>query len=231
VVLTAGCLVLAVAAIAYAAGQMKAARVLRAERFELVDSSGRMRAELGTAEQGDLVYVRLFGTRGDVRADLEADERIMHYGGGVLRLSGNNAREGSTAALSCSVGGPYLYMTKSTQGSAVERQCTVSPDEVTLKAGEPASVPSNFASLTPEEQEKIAKRNFARNDAQRRIRLGLDESPTGRPALQIYDEAGMLRTTLGSAALQAVRTGATTQTAESSLVLFEREGKVLWQAP
>jgi hypothetical protein len=51
------------------------------------------------------------------------------------------------------------------------------------------------------------------------------------PSLELFDKEGKTRATLGSASLETIKTGATEQTAESSLVLFDKEGKVIFQVP
>ena len=47
----------------------------------------------------------------------------------------------------------------------------------------------------------------------------------------LNDSAGRNRAVLGQVGLVSTRTGSTERTAESSLVLFDRENKVLWSAP
>jgi hypothetical protein len=61
-----------------------------------------------------------------------------------------------------------------------------------------------------------------------RARLWLDSDG---PNLSLYDKKGNIRATLGSTSLETIRTGTATKTAESSLVLFDKKGKVLWSAP
>ena len=51
------------------------------------------------------------------------------------------------------------------------------------------------------------------------------------PAVSLYDTDGRLRAALGATKLEMTRTGPVEQTPESSLVLFDKEGKVLWRAP
>lgn len=55
-------------------------------------------------------------------------------------------------------------------------------------------------------------------------------SSDGSPSLMLADEK-YPRAALGLALLKATRTDAEEQTAVSSLVLFDKEGKVLWRAP
>jgi hypothetical protein len=52
IVVVALCLIVTVAAVAYAAGKTSAPEVIQAQRFELVDSEGKVRAVLGMADDG-----------------------------------------------------------------------------------------------------------------------------------------------------------------------------------
>jgi hypothetical protein len=49
--------------------------------------------------------------------------------------------------------------------------------------------------------------------------------------LTLFDKDGQSRAVLGRTELETIKTGTVEQRAESSLVLFDRDGKVLWQAP
>jgi len=49
--------------------------------------------------------------------------------------------------------------------------------------------------------------------------------------LNLSDKDGNNRAVLGSTSLETTRTGTVTKTAESSLVLFDKKGKVIWSAP
>jgi hypothetical protein len=68
-------------------------------------------------------------------------------------------------------------------------------------------------------------------DAKGELRAALGTDSGGRPSLGLADEQGKPRAVLGALALKTIGTGATEQRAESSLVLFDKEGKVLWHAP
>lgn len=61
--------------------------------------------------------------------------------------------------------------------------------------------------------------------------VALFAKPDGTASLNLFDKEGKERATLGHTALEMLRTGAVEQTAASSLVLFDKEGKVLWKAP
>jgi len=62
-----------------------------------------------------------------------------------------------------------------------------------------------------------------------RATLGI--ASDGSPGLQLYDQAGQLRAALGWTQLEAIGTGETVNRAVSSLVLSDKNGKVIWQAP
>ncbi len=61
-----------------------------------------------------------------------------------------------------------------------------------------------------------------------RVYLSLDED---KPTLRLYDKKGKLRAALGMAGIEMTRTGTIVQRPESSLVLFDKKGKVIWSAP
>ena len=58
-VIVAVCLVVTVAAIAYAVGKTSGPEVIRTQRLELIDSTGNTRAYLGVDERGATVLVLL----------------------------------------------------------------------------------------------------------------------------------------------------------------------------
>ena len=109
-VVVAVCLVVTVAAMAYAAGQAKTAapKVVRAQRFELVDAEGRVRAMLGLLPDGSpsmvlydekgkaIPYPRmslaqrlsnlrlLYGDRSKLEKELEEAKLIQNAGAGTV---------------------------------------------------------------------------------------------------------------------------------------------------
>jgi hypothetical protein len=71
---------------------------------------------------------------------------------------------------------------------------------------------------------------FYLNDKDNNTRLQLDITDDG-PALTLLDHDGHDRARLGSTEIEGERTGNTERTAESSLLLFDKEGQVIFQAP
>ena len=66
-------------------------------------------------------------------------------------------------------------------------------------------------------------------DGKTRAHLGMDAD--GSSYIEICDKDGKTRAALGVTNLEVTKTGATEKTAPSSLVLFDRDGKVIWSAP
>ena len=63
---------------------------------------------------------------------------------------------------------------------------------------------------------------------------GGDRSAKGRKPANVGVRSGAKgrsRAELGATSLEVTRTGTVEKRAESSLVLFDKEGKVLWEAP
>ncbi len=73
--------------------------------------------------------------------------------------------------------------------------------------------------------------SFRLLDRQHKFRAVLELSDDGAPSLEMSDMNGNSRAVLGRGALTTARTGATEQRPESSLVLFDKDGKVIWTAP
>lgn len=64
-----------------------------------------------------------------------------------------------------------------------------------------------------------------------REQLGLAVDNDGGPHLDLFDNRGRLRAVLGTVNLERTRTGATEKTAPSSLTLFDKKEKLIWQIP
>jgi hypothetical protein len=68
-------------------------------------------------------------------------------------------------------------------------------------------------------------------DASGKTRLRLALSDDGTPLLELLDKDGHSRAVLGRFLLKRTKTGAIEERPESSLVLVDRDGKVLWRIP
>ncbi len=62
-----------------------------------------------------------------------------------------------------------------------------------------------------------------------RIRVGFDED--GGAGIGLHDREGRPRAVLGSMGIESPTTGTVEERAESSLVLFDADDRVLWKAP
>jgi len=62
-------------------------------------------------------------------------------------------------------------------------------------------------------------------------RASLTLTEKGNPCLTLSDKNGTSRTVLGCTSLETIKTGATTQTGESNLSFFDKQGKVIRSLP
>jgi len=72
---------------------------------------------------------------------------------------------------------------------------------------------------------------LALRDAQGKERIALDVLRDRNPRLALLHAQGKDRAILGAAELEGIRTGVAERRPESSLVLFDANGTVLWRAP
>ncbi len=68
-------------------------------------------------------------------------------------------------------------------------------------------------------------------DSNNQIRASFRLESSGKPSLSLNDTEGRSRATLGYTELETTGTGTVTKQSESSLVLFDKDGKVIWAAP
>ena len=66
------------------------------------------------------------------------------------------------------------------------------------------------------------------NTGTKRVGLSVGD---GETTLGLFDESGSKRASLGTTMITVTKTGEKRQLAESSLVLFDKDGKMLFQAP
>ncbi len=69
------------------------------------------------------------------------------------------------------------------------------------------------------------------SDENGRTRAALAVGDDGSPSRHLYDEAGKIRASVGHVDLTATRTGSLEERPASSLVLFDKDEKVIWRAP
>jgi hypothetical protein len=223
-----------------AAEQAKGRKVVRAERFDVVDSRGRLRGRFSAA--GDSVSLSVRDARGKVCAVLALGA------GGVPSLSFWFPEGPLCARLGLVPGGPALSLFDADgRESALLHVSPWWGSTLRLlhangKEGARVSVYPNAAVLSL---------SYARGEPSISVSA---RQPTFRTGLEAYDTHGKMRTHVGldsfdagvvelsdrdenpravpgHTSLERTRTGATEERPESSLVLFDKEGKVLWTAP
>ena len=138
VVMAALCLVVAIVAMAYAAGQAKAVpvqEVVRARRFELVDDNGRVRAAL----QFTIGGWSKPGTEGKTKEEIEREEipqLVLFDERGTKRADLNVDRHGSWFALSRETGKLGAMLEASLRNNGLAVFDLEQKRKITLVAGE-----------------------------------------------------------------------------------------------
>jgi hypothetical protein len=226
--IVAVCLTVIVAAVAYAAGKAKAVpvpEVVRARRFELVDAKGKVLAALTADSDGSSMLhlysrgsknsVSLTCTRVGSSIDLgqpRGRASLTTSASGQCTLSlGDGSESADLFAGGSSSPGPLLNLSGGAPAVSLD-----GPDGGLVVIGAGSAAEGSFLVL---------------NSAKSRGKAGLWAGGENGTALRLYDGDAMLRGALGVTSLETPKTGETLQTSESSLVLFDKEGKVMWQAP
>lgn len=172
------------------------ADVVRARKFEMVDTAGKVRARL---EDFSGPQLALSDDKGQLRVTLGSGP-----GGSVALHLRDEQGQGRVVLsfISGLSGGPSLSL----RDSEGKEQAGL----YTFSRGQPSLFMQDGAGKW-------------------RAALGLDGG--GRPSLTLSDAAGNPRAVLGVTSTVTIKTGQTTTRPESSLVLFDKDGKVMWQAP
>jgi hypothetical protein len=216
----------------------RVAKVIQAEKFVLRDSSGRIRAELSTLHGGEpslVLFDKSLITRA-VLGVINGSPRLDIYDGNGMR----RAVLGATLD-----GSPRLEL--------------YNPDgERRARLGLHANM-ANFALYDETGKTRFGLNVLAPGSPtmifvgkNEMVQLSLDVLPDGRAGLMINDKGGASirlsaepdglgltiidkdgtsRAVLGSTSLETIGTGALSARPESSLVLFDERGKVIWSAP
>jgi hypothetical protein len=234
---------LAVAVLAAAVlgmGQARPTRMVEANRFLLKDSEGRVRAELSMESGKPTLYLRdekgfplvgLLGgdepsltlTRAVNEEQVAISARKEAYGLAVYgKLAPHQTGNGIVAGLGVTGGFPALSLFD----NAGKERATVQVDELGMPAltlSDPDGSPRAQLILIGDTPILQLVRN--KTKAHVRLWLGPDD-----PNLTLTDDEGY-STEIGRAGLVTPSTGETHQTSAASLVLFGKDGKVLWSAP
>lgn len=247
-----GALVLAVLMGQSKPATQPAEKTIRAERFVVVDAEGKTCAVfgherwresdlIGEYEQACGLFIRnphegivnavsvalvkdiprleLFGLAPEGRSSCQvvlSDEPTFQMGGKGGMVGLDNPK----------TVGPQLWMT-SFQGQKKTTRTNlnelllgyIDQDNFGLRLSRNIELPKS------EEREKYYKA------LGRRGALELRVSRDGRAGLHLFDEKGNTRTAIGSTVLIQPKTGVEENRPPSSIVLFDTEGKVMWQVP
>ena len=71
--------------------------------------------------------------------------------------------------------------------------------------------------------------SFQDKNKKLRVIMGIDSDDT--PQFKLYDEHESLRAALGSTTIEITATGESRKPAEVALILYDKDGKVMWKAP
>ncbi len=186
--------------------QARPARTLEAQSFVLRDAKGNRRAELATFDTGSML--RLYDSTGKFGATIAA----VANGVGNLDLSGG-------ASLIVTRSGPAFIL-----GNGNGQGANVS----------------------------VTEHDLSLNDSNGRQRVKVNAQPPFGPSIELDDEDGFSRASLnliagqpliivndsqgysaqlGDVNLGTTRTGPHSKTSAASIVLYSKDGKVLWSAP
>ena len=229
-VVLAACIVLAAVAAAYAAGQAKvsAPEVIRAQKFELVDEKGKVRAELTLVD--GIPGLLLSDQEGKPRAALGLDKNgtpslSLHDSSGKTRAALSFMRPGGTA--------PTLAMFDERGKQRVQLGIVENGSPGLSLCDEKESVRVGLA-VTSEGSAVGVYRSDGKPAA------GLEALTDGDAGVSVYDKSGRprgelgvlsdgspslkLRDEKGSALLAVDKDG-------PMLGLFDKDAKVLWKVP
>ena len=216
----AGVAILVIGAACMLIGQASPkARTIEAERFMLLDRNGKMRGGFGTFEDGE-TSLSLFDLNEKERAALVLDAA----GNPTFRLGGKDGETLLDVSLNPSGAASLMLFARSGKGGvsvAVDSHGTPAV-ELRDSGGDVRASLSLFKEGAP---------GLGLLDKAGRARITVLLFPDGSPQIALNDESTRNRAVFGFSSLVAGRTGEVTSKAPSSVVLFDKEGKVIWSAP
>jgi hypothetical protein len=198
--------------------------VVRANRFELADDKGLIRAVLGLNQEGE-PRLALADESGRilVALSLELDYKFTKDKIPALRFFDRAGKARNEMNIN-RMGDPVLILRN-------QRGGTIAMLTGTDKTG------TEWVLMDPQGRPRITQ-NVNRNGANLsffdegiKARAGLGVKPDGNPGLIFSDDKMKNRVTLGYAEDTMTNKGSKESGTVSSLVLFDKNGKVLWKAP
>ena len=212
-------------------------RVIEAEQFILRDKDGKARGRLSFNE---FFGANLYLTSGANTVMLWASESSSYL----------HLESGFTASLSASEESVEFKMNDNPDTTAQRRRLTelkaVPKWEDLIKTPRPPRVQlwadgSEASGLTLADKRGTSKVSLGTeadgmasvgiSDMDGQIRGLLGVGADGRPSVELWDKDGERRAALGTTGLKVEKTGEERTLAESSLVLFDKDGRVIFKAP
>lgn len=232
----AGLSVLMLAAAALLMGQARPSRTVEANEFVLKDAVGKVRARL-SMEETDRPTLTFYGKNALIPASASlagGDEPFL-----VLHRAGSNGQVQLSA--NAHFLGLGLYEKAIRVGLAVQKGVpALDLFDENGKSRAAITAPPTGPTFNLTDSDSKAGFNlwvtalgagpdFSMYDSGGKLRVDL-VAPPGGPSMKLEDENGF-STIIGSTDLLAPRTGRKESTSAASLVLFGKDGKVLWSAP
>jgi len=219
----AGAVALIISAAVLLMGQASPNRTVEANEFILKDEGGTVRGRLHMGADGPLLA--LLDANGQVRAQLRGWNRIPG-----LSLLHPNGQAGVSLDLSC------LRSTTDLCFSSSLRLRIRDGRAISLFNSEPFGSVLDFSDKKEVTRVSLSSGAGGILDG---VALKLRHPKGGEEALEVdangpflrlFDEEGF-QTTIGTTDLLTPRTGETHKTSAASVVLFDKDNKVLWKAP
>jgi hypothetical protein len=234
--LFAGCLLVTAGffATGHALTSTSAPAQIVARSFVLVDANGRTRAKLWVDDLLGETCFWLYDQTGTARVILGTTAPALQ----LLDKAGK-----LLVALGGDFGTPFITLFDKAERPLVDLSTVGGPAlQLYDKAGKPRAALTTEGDATGLVlRDKAGKLGVALEDGDGVPRLVLyDTAEKARAALgagnhgallALYDKAEKIRAALGTTELKNTATGSTETRAESSLVLFNQRGRVLWEAP
>ena len=187
-------------------------KVISAEKFRLVDENGK---ECGSLETSGGSSWLTIGNQTD--------------NGEVLIYCFEDA---SGMSLSDETGAERIELSSMHSGPVINiygKRFTKRPDRTKKKDLFSRWVSERSGLSLSIEENKSPSLVLSDSGGKKRISLFLADK--GAPALKFTDETGSLRAALGTTTLVVTKTGEEHKRAPSSLIFFDKDGKVMWKAP
>ena len=203
--------------------------------LEVRDPEGRLRARISI--QGDAITLGLLDTGGKVGllatvGSKATDTYLMLgdlYSGGVVELDTSAA----SASVRTTMVGEVASVRDQEKDAGKLRKTTKDKHAVIIRSTQEGAV-VDLNDADDRTSISLAATRTGKGivlfDSDQKDRIAITVLEPG-PSISVRDADGSSRAVLGTTSLVTTSTGAKIQTAESSLVLYDRDSKVIYQAP